>query len=208
MGRMATEQGGAGGGFKPDFGIHNAICCQIVDFGTHDKEWQGKIRGTRNIVQFGFEFVDQKLNAENGEVYTPIWGMNLTNSLGERANLRHLLEGWRGNKFEKEELAGFDLSKLLGLSCQLVIQPNQKGNPKITAITRAPAKFQGMRELREFWVEEGCFDGELPEWMPDWMVEEIKKSHEYVKGFGDDDTQPAPVTEFHAEDEEDDDIPF
>ena len=206
MARNATASGG-GGGFKPDFGIHNVICCQLVDMGTTDKEWQGKIIGKVNKINFGFEFVDVKLESENGE-YSPLWGSQFTNSLGKKANLRGLLEGWRGVPFTEEELKGFDLSKLLGLSCQLVIQPNSKGNPKIASIVKSKEKFSGERELHEFWVEEGCFDGELPEWMPSWMSDDIQKCDECQFGF---DVEPvAPAEPLPNEETEEDfgEIPF
>lgn len=206
MSRTATSKGG-GGGFRPEVGMHNVVCCQLVDFGTHDKEWQGNIIGKVNKVNFGFEFVDVNLESENG-TYHPIWGAQFTNSLGKKANLRGLLEGWRGKPFTDEEAGGFDLSKLLGLSCILVIQPNSKGSPKIQAIAKAPADFQGDRELREFWVEEGCFDQDTPEWMPDWMKEEIQSCYECKEGFNFDSAEPQASAEPLPEPIDDDDIPF
>lgn len=212
MSRIATSKGG-GGGFRPDVGVHNAICCQMVDFGTHDKEWQGKIVGKVNKINFGFEFVDVNLESENG-AYHPIWGAQFTNSLGKKASLRSLLEGWRGKEFTKEEAEGFDLSKLLGMSCVLVIQPNTKGNPKIQAITKAPAQFEGDRDLREFWVEEGCFDNGMPDWMPEWMQQEVQGCYEFTEGFDFDSkespaTEPVPMpTEHQSDDGFDEEIPL
>lgn len=211
MGRTATAQGG-GGGFKPEFGVHRAVCCQLVDFGTSDKEWQGKIIGNVNKVNIGFEFVDEKIDGEKGQ-YSPVWGAQFTNSIGKKANLRGLLEGWRGKPFTDEELKGFDLSKLLGLPCMLVIQPNSKGNPKIQAITKAKENFSGERDLHEFWVEEGCFDNPMPEWMPEWMADEIKKSYEFREGFDFENKQTDVLPTEHQDDEiddefNDDDIPF
>ena len=210
MSRTATSSGG-GGGFRPEVGMHNVICCQLVDFGTHDKEWQGKIIGKVNKVNFGFEFVDVTLESESG-TYHPIWGAQFTNSLGKKTSLRPLLEGWRGKPFTEEEAKGFDLSKLLGLSCVLVIQPNSKCNPKIQAIAKAKAEFKGKRELKEFWVEEGCFDREIPDWMPDWMKEEIQNCYECKVGF-DFDSQPEPEPmpsekEDDFPDIDDEDVPF
>jgi len=209
MARNATASGGGGGGFKPSLGIHNVICTQLADFGTTDKEWEGKIIGKVNKVNFGFEFVDVKLD-NDGKEYSPIWGQQFTNSLGKKANLRGLLEGWRGKPFTEEELSGFDLSVLLGLSCKLVISPNGNGNPKISSIVKSDEKFEGSRALNEFWVEEGCFDNEIPEWMPQWMREDVQKCDEFVHGFGGEepaagqsDAEPLP-----SHPGEEDDIPF
>lgn len=205
MSRYATETGGGGGGFKPSIGIHNAVCCQLVDFGTHEKEWQGKIVGKVNKINLGFEFVDVNLESEDGGTYHPVWGVQMTNSLGKRANLRTLLEGWRGREFTDEELKGFDLDKLLGLSCQLVIQPNTKGNPKIAAIAKAPAKYEGKRDLRSFWFDDE-FDGNLPDWIPEWMQEIIHESDEFL-GLNEQDSGSEDPESDQAE-EEDDCIPF
>ncbi|MHA1379626.1 MAG: hypothetical protein ACTSRG_14730 [Candidatus Helarchaeota archaeon] len=42
-------------------------------------------------------------------------------SLHAKATMRKFLESWRGKKFTKEELEGFDLQKILGKPCQLQI---------------------------------------------------------------------------------------
>lgn len=210
MARNATASGGGGGGFKPEIGIHNVICTQLVDFGTTDKEWEGKIIGKVNKINFGFEFVDVEMESESG-TYSPIWGAQFTNSLGKKANLRGLLEGWRGRPFTEEELAGFDLSVLLGLSCRLVIGPNGKGNPKISSIVKSKEKFEGSRDLHEFWVEEGCFDNEIPEWMLQWMREDVQKCDEFVHGFGGEATPAAGQSDAEplpSHPGEDDEVPF
>lgn len=209
MPRNANDQGG-GGGFRPEFKIHNAVLCQLVDLGTHEKEWNNKPTGIlQNKINFGFEFVDETQDGDNGP-YNPIWGMGLTNSLGKKANMRKLLEGWRGKPFNEEELKNFDISVLLGRSCQLVIQANGKGNPKIVAITNVKESHNGLRTLQEFWVEEGCFDNEFPEWMPEWMEEELKSSKEYTLGLDFADSKETAPGETHAapSNDIDDDIPF
>ena len=203
MSRFATESG-SGGGFRPECGVHNVVCCQIVDFGTHEKEWQGKVVGKANKVNLGFEFVDVTLESD-GETYHPIWGIVETNSLGKKANLRKLLEGWRGKQFTDEELKGFDLEKLLGLSCQLIIQPNSKGNPKVAAITKVPAQFQGNREPKAFFFDED-FNGYLPEWIPEWMQEIIHNSDEWLC-LNEQESEPSEPAYQHEENM-DDDIPF
>jgi len=208
MPRQSTDTGG--GGFTPEFGSHDVICCQLVDFGTHDKEWKGKTVGKVNKVNFGFEFINETMDGENGE-FNPIWGAQFTNSLSKKANLRGILEGWRGKQFTEEELKGFDLSKLLGMPCTLVIQPNTNGNPKIQAIMRAK-DLVGKRDVHEYWVEEGCFENEIPDWMPEWMMDEIKSSYEFRVGFDFDtkeaeqlpNEQPSHIPPFG----DDDDIPF
>ncbi len=174
MSRYATES--SGGGFSPEFKIHRAVCCQLCDLGTHDKEWNGKVMGQCSEVNFGFEFVDIELEGDN-ETYHPIWGQRFTNSLGKKANLRKLLEGWRGKPFTDDELKSFDLQSVLGLPCSLVIQPNSNNKPKIMSIVKGDDSIQGNREPRSFWFED--FTGELPEWIPEWMQKIIQESYEW-----------------------------
>ena len=206
MSRYSTDSGG-GGGFKPEFGIHNVICCQLVDFGTTDKEWKGKIVGKVNKINIGFEFVDIELEGENGDKYHPVWGVQETNSLKSKANLRGLLEGWRGRAFSEEELKSFDLNVLLGLSCALVIGPNTNGNPKVTAISKCNAKLEGKRECNAFWIDED-WDRSVPEWLPEWMKEKVNECDEArgltgKVGTAQQDTDvPADTDEYES------DIPF
>ena len=44
-----------------------------------------------------------------------------TASLNEKATLRGDLEAWRGKKFTKQELRGFDIEQLVGVNCQLQV---------------------------------------------------------------------------------------
>lgn len=210
MGRNATA-GSGGTAFKPEIGLNNAVCCQLIDFGTQIKEWNGEPVGKAKRFFMGFEFPDFTLDGDNGP-YHPIWGFEVTNCLGPKANLRKLLEGWRGRAFTKEELDGFDLSVLLGKGCQLLIQPNTNGNPKaVGAVKLAKGTvLEGNREPVDFWIEDD-FDGVIPEWMPEWMKEKIVDSDEYTafcKSNQNEEESPISETVEETPSEFDEDIPF
>ena len=198
-----TDETKTSGGFKPDIGIHNVICCQVVELGTHNTEWEGKVTGKAPMIIYSFEFVDVELE-HDGEKYHPMWGIRERRQLGVRCNIKRFLEGWRGRQFTKEEREHFDWGAPLGKCCKLVIEPNNKGNPKLASIAGTKEVFKGMRELHEFWIEKPPVV-EFPEWMPEWMQEIIKDSYEYSEEpeMEDDPTQAAPVT-----DEYDDEAPF
>lgn len=49
-----------------------------------------------------------------------------TASLHEKSNLHKDLKAWRGRPFTAEELAGFDLEKVLGAPCQVLVQHTEK----------------------------------------------------------------------------------
>ena len=203
MGRYTNEES-RGGGFKPEMGIHNVVCCQVVDLGTHDTEWEGKVTGKAPMINYAFEFVDVELEHED-EKYHPMWGIREMKGLGPRHNMKKYLEGWRGKEFSKDERARFDWGAPLGKCCKLVIGPNSKGNPKLTAIVGTKEQFSGTREIREFWINEENPDHTFPEWMPEWMQKIISSSYEYsgIDGVQEDESPIDNVsTEF------DDDIPF
>ncbi|WP_210238339.1 hypothetical protein, partial [Mesorhizobium sp. M2E.F.Ca.ET.209.01.1.1] len=96
---------------------------QVIDLGTQTNEYQGEVSTVRQI-RLAWELTgDDRLGSgasfqmKNKEPFlvTEI----VTLSLNERANLRRLLEGWRGRPFTEDELKGFDIVNLLGKPCLL-----------------------------------------------------------------------------------------
>ena len=201
-----TDETKTGGGFKPETGIHRAVCCQIIELGTQDQEYEGKNSGPAQEIKYTFEFVDIELE-HNGEKYHPMWGIRETKILGKRSNMKKFLEGWRGRPFTEEERKDFDWGAPLGKPCMLVIGPNTRGNAKLTTISATKEKFEGTRELREFWIEEEDINNPFPEWMPEWIRKIIENSYEYS---GKPEEEPGnPVDEVSTSDDEyEDSIPF
>jgi len=96
-------------------GLHQAVCVDVIDRGLQETPW-----GAKEQVQIRWQ-----LEAVNPETDKPFLTVKTyTLSLNEKATLRHHLEAWRGKKFTKEELDGFDLEKLLGANCQIQIVHN------------------------------------------------------------------------------------
>ena len=201
-----TDETKTGGGFKPEMTAHRAICCQIIDLGTHDTEWDGKVTGKAPEINYTFEFVDIELE-HDGEKYHPMWGIREQKRLGPKNNMKKYLEGWRGRQFTTEERENFDWGAPLGKPCLLVIGPNTKGNPKLMAISATKDKLEGTRDLREFWIEEEEINNPFPEWMPEWIRKIIEDSYEYS---GKPEEEPGnPVDEVSTSDDEyEDDVPF
>lgn len=96
----------------PPEGIHVACCCDVVDLGMADHGY-----GEKHFVEVFWQLEDT--NPETGDRFTV--RRRYTNSLSEKASLRKDLETWRGRKFNKEELAGFDLEVLIGKPCQVQV---------------------------------------------------------------------------------------
>jgi len=107
-------------------GLHQAVCCDVVDLGLVKTEWGEKPK-VRVIFQLAI------FDEDGAELYNP----DITDadkrfevrrdfglSLAEKSLLRPFLESWRGRKFTREELDGFDLEKLIGINCQAQIIHN------------------------------------------------------------------------------------
>jgi hypothetical protein len=103
-------------------GLHPAVCWAVIDLGIQTKG--GKYPGEQAQVYLGFDVLDQSIEFEKDGVKKvgPMRvGLTLTNSLGEKAKLRKHLEKWRGRPFTEEELDGFELGKLVGQPCQILV---------------------------------------------------------------------------------------
>lgn len=100
-------------------GLWQAVCVDVVDLGLVQTEW-GEKRKCRLVWQLETEAPG--VNPETGKPYLVTRTFGAT--LHEKGVLRPFLESWRGRKFTKSELEGFDLEKLLGVNCQLQIVHN------------------------------------------------------------------------------------
>jgi len=115
-------------------GLHQAVCCDVVDLGLKDTTW-----GPKHKIQLRWQLEETMPDNEDKPFLVV---KQYTSSLHEKANLRSDLETWRGKKFTEEELEGFDIEKLLGVNCQLQIiyAPRDGGGvwANVKAIVPAP----------------------------------------------------------------------
>lgn len=114
-------------------GKHNAVCYRIIDIGTHMELKFGSTTEyeKKHTVIFFWETLDEKM--EDGRPF----GVNkwYKLSLHEKSTLYRDLDTWKGG-ITNEELAGLDLTKLLGVNCVLNIVHNDKGRSKVKAVHR------------------------------------------------------------------------
>src|SRR6185436_8399648 len=104
-----------------DPGVYTAACYGIIDLGTHLNPVFGSEQH-KILVQWELPEVRGEFERDGKKLNLPrAVSKRYTLSLSEKANLRRDLESWRGRKFATQELAGFDLRALLGVSCQLQI---------------------------------------------------------------------------------------
>ena len=127
----------SGGDFEQvEPGSYAAVCYKIVDIGTQEGEYQG-VKNARRQVIIGWELDELMTTGERaGKPF--VVSKFYTQSLGEKANLRHDLAGWRGRDFTPEELAGFDAKNILGKSCMLSLTLTDKGKIKVSGVSKLP----------------------------------------------------------------------
>jgi hypothetical protein len=175
MGLVAKDKGG---GFDPvEAGVHHAICYGVVDLGTQFSE---VYNNETHKVLIVWELPFERIVIEGKDLPRAI-SRRFTLSLGTKANLRGVLESWRGRSFTEKELEGFDLKNLLGANCQINVihnTNNGKTYANVSAVMPLPKgteKRKNENEYQYFSMEDGI---EIPDNLPEWMRDVISKSSE------------------------------
>lgn len=88
-----------------------AACCDVVDCGLLDLGF-----GEKQYCEIRWQLEEAD---DTGRRF--VVRRRYTVSLNEKAALRRDLETWRGRKFTKDELRGFDVEQVLGKPCQVQI---------------------------------------------------------------------------------------
>lgn len=107
-----------GGSFEPaPAGAHGAVCIDVVDMGMVTSAFNGKDK-VQHKIRIGWE-IDEEIPSgdRQGQRFT-VW-RRYTASLHEKSSLRKDLASWRGRDFTFDELAGFDVEKLIGVPCMI-----------------------------------------------------------------------------------------
>lgn len=118
-------------------GTHYAVCTRVLNLGEQKTNW-----GSTPKHFIGFDVPAIRVDWEKDGVKhegPAFIGSRLTSSLSPKAILRQHLESWRGRAFTEEELAGFDLFKLLGVSAMISVTHTEDGKyANISAIMGMP----------------------------------------------------------------------
>lgn len=123
-------------------GLHSAVCADVVELGTEVNQFNGGLQEKVRIV-WQLDAMDPQTQKrfEASQKYTL--------SLHEKAKLTGHLEAWRGRKFTNEEKQGFDLEKLIGVSCQIQVVHNITDNGRTFANVQAVVPLgKGMAKIR------------------------------------------------------------
>ena len=172
-------------------GTHIAICYSMIHIGTVEWEWQGETKHSDKI-RLSFELPNE-MRDFGGEEKPMAISKEYTLSLHEKSNLRRDLEGWRGKSFTKEELNRFDVTNLLGKSCNVSIihKKSKSGNEfaqigSISGISKGTKCPEQINESFIFNYEDN-FNAEWLEQQPDWIQDQIKGTDEYKSKIKTDD---------------------
>jgi hypothetical protein len=160
--------------------IHNAICIQIVELGTQQIEYQGKILEQKK-VNITWELSEELM--KDGRPF--VISKEYTLSLDEKSKLCQDLIGWRGKNFTQEELKGFNLENILGKPCRLAIidHINPKNNKVYSQVNSILPKNKNFNLEKAFnpliLLDLDNFDIEIFNKLSKYLQEKIKKSPEY-----------------------------
>lgn len=126
-----------GSSFTPHAeGQFSAVCVDVIDLGHRVEQFQGK--PPRVVQKCALVFITNT-TGETKDIAT-----ELTVSMGEKANLRKLLEDWRGKSYTPEQAElGVPLDKLVGHPALVTIEQKRsaKGRTyaKLKTVTPLPA---------------------------------------------------------------------
>lgn len=111
---MLTVTAPEAGSFElPPAGPTAARCTRLIDLGSQTSEFNGEKKVQRKLL------ITWSLAETRSDGTPHLISRRFGVSLHEKATLRQFLQAWRGRPFTDQELAGFDLRKLLGAPCML-----------------------------------------------------------------------------------------
>lgn len=204
MGLIAKEEGGSFEMVAED--TYVARCYRVLDLGTHhDEKWNKDV----HKITISWELPTALM--ETGDYAGKPFSIHnrYTLSLSDRAILRKDLESWRGKSFSDDELAGFDVSKLLGATCLINVVHSADGKyANISSIMKLPKGMDCPDAVNEaLFLDLDNFDENIFEKLHEKVQDFIKESKEYQR-FNEHGGQQERNDQPNEGDFEDDDIPF
>jgi hypothetical protein len=152
-------------------GVHNAVCIQIVDIGTHTVKFKDKEEDLRK-VKVAFQLVDEETSKGDAVVVYK----DYTYSASPKANLMKDLRAWLGIKD-----ADFEMDELLNKPALVTIEhsgtyaniTNIAGLPKGTKVRKAT------EPVYSLYLDDN-FDEDVFKGLPQWLQDKIATTEEYA----------------------------
>lgn len=174
-------------------GTHKARCVGLIQIGTVPVEWQGEVKQLEKI-RLTFELPEELHKFKEEEEEKPVViSQEYTLSMGEKSNLRPIIEGIIGTALLQNEAESFDVETILGMPCLLSIKHkvSEKTKNKFAVVDTTAPLMKGMTVPEainpikvltyERWNQEE-FDK-----LPSFIQDKMKTSKQYIEKFG---TQP------------------
>lgn len=196
-------------------GLHAAVCVALYDVGTQYNEKFDK-SSRKAVISWELPELPQISYEKDGKEHQlpRCVSERVTLSLHKKAGLRHMLESWRGRAFTAEELAGFDMEKLVGAPCQVQVIHNTTHQGKtfanvVNVLPAAKGQAAKAETTPTFFSVSDLKDTKLPESLPEWIQKLVTDSDEYAALARGGNMEPAPEPVAAAPvAADDDDVPF
>lgn len=133
-------------------GVYTALCYRVIDLGTQTTEYLGEMKDGHKVM-ISWELFGEGARMTDGRPFSVHKQYKL--SLHEKSTLRKDLEAWRGKKFTKDELDGFDVSNVLGTACMMQVVLSEDGKfANVGSIMATKEKPVGENEPVLFIIED------------------------------------------------------
>lgn len=181
-----------GGDFTPSpEGVHLMVCSQVIDLGTQPGSQM--YPAARRKIVIRWELPEERIEID-GKDLPIIHTEKYTWSFHENANLRGVLENWRGKAFTDDDFAGppngFHVSKLIGAPMRGQIIHEKSGDKTYANLSTAMAAgFKSKDDWPKLEADPIFFDlddfkKEVFYALPEYYQGLIKGSPEYQELFG------------------------
>tara|TARA_R100001377_G_scaffold83735_1_gene65800 strand:- start:1585 stop:2391 length:807 start_codon:yes stop_codon:yes gene_type:complete len=179
---LTISESGSGNYEQVPVGTHNATCYMLIDVGTHDETFEGETKKRHSIFVY-WELNDSKM--ADGRPFSIM--KQYTLSLNEKSALYKDLCAWRKKRFTDEELAGFDLTSVLGFTCDLEIGLTKGEKSKVTSVYSPDGGAQKNATVNDqiaFDIDEYALGDKemITAWvdLPTWVQAKIDDSFEII----------------------------
>lgn len=195
-------------------GQHLAVCYRLVDAGTREEQYKDNPPKKRHVLFVYWELPEVKMG--DGRPFTISKKYTLT--LNENGTLFKDLKTWRGKSFTQEELKGFDLLNVLGVSALLEVEHSDEGKARVVSVFKPDGgakKTETENEQQAFDIDEYAkgdskmieIFGSFPEWMQG-MIEESFEVSAAMKQAGNSASTPSGGLDEFKKEVSEDEIPF
>ena len=184
-------------------GTHIAVCCAMVDIGS---QWSEQYKNASRKVMIGWEIPGETITIDGEERPRTIY-KRYTASLNPKARLRKDLEAWRGKAFTDQELAAFDLVKIVGTGCMLTVIHREFNSKIYSDVAGVSSLIRGidppnLSEPALVFDLDSASDEDINK-LPEWIQKLVKNSETYKER-----TVQAPELEDIPPEDSLEDIPF